>query len=232
MRRLGVIVPSSNTTVECEFTNILRGSNVSVHFTRIHLNDVTVKDLADMEAGTQSAAELLSDADVNAVVFACTSGSLIKGVGYDRQIEQKITKAAKCPAVTTSGAVVEALKTLGANKISLATPYISEVAVKEVAFLENSGFRVLNERSLGICENFKIGKLTPNDAASAAKNADCKDAEAVFVSCTNFRTFEAIPALEAQLGKPVVSSNSATLWAALRILGYSLSVPLGRLFSS
>lgn len=231
MQRLGVIIPSSNTTVESEFSTILHGTDISLHIARIHLSDVTVKDLEDMEKETQAAAKLLKDADVNLVAFACTSGSLVKGLGYDGLIAKKISKAAGCPAVTTSGAVVEALKILKVHKLSLATPYIAEVTDKEIDFLQKSGFEIVNTQSLNIKENLKIGKLTPNDAATLAKNADSNLADAVFISCTNFRTFEALPVIEMQLKKPVISSNSATLWAALKALESKISIKLGKLFA-
>jgi maleate isomerase len=92
MQRLGVIIPSSNTTVESEFSTILHGTDVSFHIARIHLSDVTVKDLEDMEKETVAAARLLKDADVNLVAFACTSGSLVKGLGYDGLIAKKSPK--------------------------------------------------------------------------------------------------------------------------------------------
>ena len=125
---------------------------------------MTVRDLEDMEKETVAAAKLLSDAGVDLIAFACTSGSLVKGIGYDGLISKKIFEAAGCPAVTTSSAVVEALKTLKARKISLATPYIEEVTDREIGFLKKSGFEIVNNQSLGIKENLKIGKLTPNDA--------------------------------------------------------------------
>ncbi len=232
MKRLGVIIPSSNTTVETEFSAVPHGSEVSLHFARIPLKDVTVKALEDMEKETVTAAKLLSDAGVDLVAFACTSGSLVKGIGYDGLISKKIFEAAGCPAVTTTSAVVEALKTLNARKISLATPYIAEVADREIDFLQKNGFEIVNHQSLGIKENLKIGKLTPNDAELTAKRADSSLAEAVFISCTNFRTFEALPNLEKQLAKPVVSSNSATLWAALKALDVKTPLSLGKLFKT
>ncbi|MGD6934122.1 MAG: maleate cis-trans isomerase family protein [Candidatus Bathyarchaeia archaeon] len=231
MKRLGVIIPSSNTTVEPEFCTALNGSDVTLHFDRIHLNNVNVKDLQDMEKETVLAAKLLADAAVDLIVFACTSGSLINGLGYDKAIAEKIAKTAGCPAVTTSSAVVDALNMLDAKCIGLATPYIDEVVQKEIVFLKKSGFKIENHKSLGIEENLKIGKLTPNDAQELAKKTDSPLAQAIFISCTNFRTFEALPLLEAQLGKPVVSSNSATLWASLKMLQKPVQVNLGRLFS-
>ena len=230
MQRLGIIIPSSNTTVETEFSRALQGTDVSVHYTRVHLSDVTIEGLERMEAELEGAAQLLKDAGVDVVGFACTSGSLIKGLGYDVQLAKWISEAAGCPALTTSGAVVDALKALKVQKLSLATPYLQEVTDKEVSFLERNGFKVLNSQSLNLKENLKIGNLTPDDAQALAKTVDSKDADAVFISCTNFRTYEVLSALERQLDKPVVSSNSATLWAALRLMEAKSAVSLGRLF--
>ncbi len=230
MKRLGIIIPSSNTTVEPEFSKTLQSFDVTLHFARIHLNNVTVKDLQDMEKETETATKLLSDAAVDLIVFACTSGSLINGLGYDKAIAEKIAKTAGCPAVTTSSAVIDALNALKVQKIALATPYIAEVAEKEADFLTKNGFTIVNHQSLGIKENLKIGKLDPNDAQKLTQKADSPLAQAVFISCTNFQTFETLPFLEAQLNKPVVSSNSATLWAALGMLKVTVQVNLGRLF--
>ncbi len=230
MQRLGVIIPSSNTTVEQEFSAALHGTKVSLHFARIPLSNVTIEGLSSMNRETESAAKLLKDANVDSVVFACTSSSLIKGVGHDAVIAQKITQIAKCPAVVTSGAIVDALKKLYVRKVALATPYIDEVNKREVDFLSKSGFEIVSVQTLGIEENLKIGRLTADIAIALAKKTDSNRANAVFISCTNFTTFSTIAALEAQLGKPVVSSNSATLWAALNALQVKIPLLLGRLF--
>ncbi len=232
MQRLGVIIPSSNTTVECEFSSALQGTNISAHYARIHLNDVTVEGLACMEGELDGAASLLKDARVDCAVFACTSGSLIKGVGYDVQLANRIAKAAGCPALTTSGVVIDALTALKARKVCLATPYLQEVTDHEVGFLEKNGFDVIKQQSLNIKENLQIGLLPPSKVEVLVKGVYCCDADAVFISCTNLRTFEVVCGLEAELGLPVVSSNSATLWAALGALGVRVDSGLGRLFDS
>jgi maleate isomerase len=231
MHRLGVILPSSNTTVEYEFSKALQATDVSVHYARVPLQEVTVQVLEGMECRLEEASQLLADAKVEAVAFACTSGSLIKGLGYDSKLAKRISEVAHCPALTTSGAVLDALKALNARKICLGTPYLSEVAAKEVQFLEGNGFEVVKEQSLGIKENLKIGQLTPGDAEKLVKTVYTKGAGAVFVSCTNFRTFEALPKLESELGVPVISSNSATLWAALKALNIKTKVALSQLFT-
>jgi maleate isomerase len=230
MPRLGVIIPSSNTTVEYEFTKALVDSEVSCHFARVPLRDVTVQGLECMEETLDGAAVLLRDADIDLVAFACTSGSLIEGMGYDLELAKRISDAAGCPALTTSGAVIDALNALGAKKICLATPYLEEVTDREVSFLVENGFSVLKSRSLGIKENLKIGQLSPSSAQTLAQQVFSDEADALFVSCTNFRTFEAVPVLERQLGKPVISSNSATLWASLKAVNKAIALPLGQLF--
>lgn len=230
MHRLGVILPSSNTTVEYEFSKALQGTGLSVHYARVPLQEVTVQGLEGMECELENAAQLLADAGVEAIAFACTSGSLVRGLGYDSKLAKSISEAAHCPALTTSGAVLEALKALNARKICLGTPYLSEVAAKEVEFLKGNGFKVLKEQSLGIKENLKIGQLSPADAEKLAKTVFTAGADAVFISCTNFRTFEALSVLESELDMPVISSNSATLWASLNELKVGSTVTLGRLF--
>ncbi len=230
MYRLGVIIPSSNTTVEIEFSKALQYMDVSCHFSRLPLRDVTIQGLECMAQMLEGATELLKDARVDLVAFACTSGSLVRGKGYDEKLAKRISKASGCPALTTSGAVIDALHFLGAHKICVGTPYLDEVTKREIDFLGQNGFSVLKSRSLGIKENHKIGQLTSTNAETLAEETFSADADAVFVSCTNFRTFEAIPKLERRLGKPVISSNSATLWASLRALTVEQPMALGRLF--
>jgi len=231
MHRIGVIIPSSNTTVEKEFSKILLNNDVSLHFTRIHLTDVTINDLSRMEKDVYVAAQLLKDACVELIVFACTSGSLIKGFDYDRQIAEEITNLTGCNAITTSRAVITSLKTLKVRKISLATPYIKDVTDKEIDFLQLHGFEIVKTRFLNIRENIQIGNLSPFCAEEIVKNVDSPNAEAVFISCTNFRTFQVLSSLEKIICKPVVSSNSVTLWAILNILKIQCSPDLGCLFN-
>lgn len=230
MQRLGVIIPSSNTTVEKEFSDILHGTKVSLHFARIPLSNVTIDGLLSMEKQTESAAQLLKDANVDAVAFACTSGSLIKGKNHDLLIAKKIFKVLNCPVVVTSGAAVDALKKIRAHKISLATPYIEEINKKEQEFFAQNELEVIMTESLSLTDNLEIGRLTPTDAAALAIKANSSLADAIFISCTNFATFDEVSKLETQLKKPVISSNSATLWASLNALQLKIHLPLGKLF--
>ncbi len=216
--RIGLIIPSSNTTMEPEFWR-MAPEGVSVHTARMKLSAVTVEELVEMEKDAVRAAQLLATADVDILVYGCTTGSLVKGPGYDREITEKLTRATGIKAVATATAVLEALEELGARRVALATPYIEEVNRKEVEFLESQGYKVVDLKYLGIRENTEIGRQTPQIAYRLAKSLETSSADAVFISCTNFRTIEVIKLLEKDLGIPVFSSNTATMWLTLKELG-------------
>ncbi len=221
--RIGLLIPSSNTTMEPEFYK-MASEGVSVHTARMKLKEVTAKALVEMEEYAENAANLLRDAKVDVIVYGCTTGSLVKGVGYDLKLSAKLEEACGRPVVTAATAVVDALKKLKAKKVCVATPYIDELNEKEKAFLEGSGFQVLKIRGLGLRDNTEIGKLPPTTAYRLAKEVFTPDADCIFISCTNFRTIEIIQTLEEDLGKPVVTSNQASMWAALKKLGISFHI--------
>lgn len=213
--RLGLLIPSSNTTMEHEF-NIMRPKGVTVHVARMRLKEVTLPELMGMEKEIEEAALRLADAKVDIIGFGCTSGGLFRGLGHDQQIVTKIEETTDIPAVATAGAVVNALKTLKLSRISVATPYTEEINSLEKRFLEENGFAIQKISGLGAKDNLKIGEQSPRTVYELVKKVDTASSDGVFVSCTNLRTIEVISRLEEELKKPVVSSNTATLWAMLR----------------
>lgn len=235
--KVGVIIPSSNTTVEREFNRAFLEPDVTIHSARITLREVNLKGLEEMEKETERAAAELRTANVDVIAYACTTGSLFKGPKHHEEIKQRIEGITGIKAVATAGAVLDALKYLNARNVLVVTPYIDELNVKEREFLEANGFRVIDIRGLGIVDNTVIGALDPRTAYEAALNAarQAKDEfDVLFISCTNWRTFEIISQLEKSVGKPVMSSNSATLWSVIRALDIKVKLRfnLGTLFSS
>jgi maleate isomerase len=229
--RLGLIVPSSNTTMEMEFHNHLP-EGVSLHTARVPLKSVNEDELVSMNTQAVEAARLLRDAGVELILYGCTSGSFIGGKDYEKKLEMKIESEVNVPVVSTSTAVIEALKVLDAHSILVVTPYTEAINQREKEFLEDNEFEVLDIRGLGIEDNQAIGRLEPYTAYRLAKASFTDEAEAIFVSCTNWRTFEIIKALEDDLGIPVVTSNQASLWLALREMDVMERIPeLGKLFT-
>ena len=228
--RLGLVVPSSNTTAEVEFDRYTPEA-VSIHTARMALESVTVDELDAMSDGAGRAAELLGHAEVDVVAYACTTGSLLHGPGFDAELEETLSAAANAPAVATARSVVRALETLDAHTIAVATPYTADLDERERDFLTAAGFEVVAIDGRGIEANVEIGALGPDDAheqvIELSETVDRVDA--VFISCTNYRSLDAVAALETELDLPVITSNGATLWDACRVASLPVEGP-GTLF--
>jgi maleate isomerase len=188
----------------------------TLHTARMRLREVTIKALSAMEKKAVEAAQELSDAEVSAVSYGCTSGSLFRGVGHDRRIEAKLGKIVNAPCVATSRAVVDSLRALQVCNVAVATPYSKEINELEKEFLVGNDFEVVDIRGLGLVDNVEIGKRKPDVAYTLVRQLRYTDADAIFISCTNFRTIEVVERLERETGRPVVSSNTATLWGVIR----------------
>ncbi len=230
-RRLGVVVPSSNTAVEREFP-AYTSDEVSIHASRMPLESVTADALDSMSDRAVECAELLAHADVHAVAYACTTGSLLHGPGFDRELEEEFSAAIGGPAVATALSVDRALERLGAERVAVRTPYNEELNDREREYLEAAGYEVVSISGLGSEDNTEIGALTPEDASRQVRetvDADFESVDAVFVSCTNYPTLPAIEPLEGDLGIPVVTSNQATLWDLCQVADVSVEGP-GALF--
>ena len=212
MKRIGLLLPSSNTTMEPEFYSIAP-SGVSIHTARMMLHDVTPESLESMAGDAFDAAELLSTAGVDVMVYGCTSGSLVKGIEWEENLVKELQKASGIPTVTTAGAVVEALKAVRATKVTVVTPYIDELNKLEKSFLEAHGFRVASIKGLGLTDNQMIGKVSSDEIRGLidpTPGTDC-----LFISCTNLPVTSMIQDLESQYDVPVVTSNQASMWSAL-----------------
>ncbi|QQQ79478.1 aspartate/glutamate racemase family protein [Saccharothrix sp. 6-C] len=221
--RLGVIVPSTNTTVEPEFAaHVPR--DVAVLATRVPVAEVAaeqdkVASLLAMHDHVERAAAELAGAGVAAIAFACTSGSFLGGRDPDQVMCDELTRRHGLPVVTTSSALVAALAALAARRLAVATPYVTSVADGAQSYLVQAGFDVVSRHDLRILSNLDKGRLEPTESYLAARELDVTDADAVVISCTNWRTLDSLAAVEADTGRPAVSSNLATLWALLRLAG-------------
>ncbi len=234
--RLGLIVPASNTVCEPEMVR-LSPPGVTTYATRI-LFSPTIQDLKNMQPRVQRAAqELSSERITDLIIFCCTVGSLIGGPGGESEIVSNIEKEASIPAITTATAVKAAFDALHVRRLAVATPYTREINNHEKDILEQAGYEITS--IAGYYENLEptelrnmmIGNLPAEAALELGVRVNSSDNEAIFISCTNFRAADIIEKLEAATGKPVISSNQASMWFALRRLGLKDKVSgYGRLF--
>lgn len=218
--RLGFLVPSGNSTLERD-TRIGLPDTVSAHFARMAMTKDDPEQVAGLHEAAPRAAELLAHADVDVIAFACTTGSLYEGQGFDERIAERITAATGIRATTTSTAVVQALRSLGMSRVVLVTPYEPWLDELVVRFLGTHDIAVTRVAGPGLPYARDIVSVPPERIADEAL-ADQKaleEADGVFLSCTAFRGLEAAAQVRARAGVPVVSSNEATFWAALREVG-------------
>lgn len=222
--RIGFIELSTSIAVSAEVPGVLP-SGVNALMTRLRLpgGEVSAAALDRMVSGDrlEQAARELADGGCDVVAFACTTGSLIKGAGFDRELVARMEQASGVRATTTATALLAALGAVGARRVAVATPYVDELNDLEVRFLEAQGFEVAAMRGLGIASDPDIARVPYTrtrelvlDAVAAAGDADT-----VFISCTNLPTLALLDTLEQELRRPVISSVSVTVWHALELAG-------------
>lgn len=218
--RIGLLVPPPNVVMEGEFYRSLP-RDIALHTSHMYRSssEVTVDGQVEMARNAGQAALTIKMTRPDVIVFGCTSASFIKGLGWDEEVSRIVSDAAGVPALTTSAAVVRCLQSIGARRIAVATPYTDEINAREADFLGAHGFDLRSLEGLKIRDSVAIGRVPLQTAYDLALRADRSDADALFISCTNLRTLEAIGPLESALGKPVVSSNLASLWLALDRIG-------------
>jgi maleate cis-trans isomerase len=229
-QRMGLLLPSSNTTQEPEFTRMLP-ANVTMHCGRLTLStidpDSTVKIVAELE----TEARKLADAQVDALVLSATAPSTRMGKGYDREVCDRIEQAAGKPATTAATAMLQAFEVLGIRRIALAAPWLPATNTQVADFIEANGVKVLTQEAMGYVRNSDVGLLPAQTAYEWGLQADRLEADAIFLACGNWLTLDIVHKLEQATGKPVLTTNNCAFWAVLRMLGGHRNVKgFGKLF--
>jgi maleate isomerase len=232
-RRVGMIVPSLNTIAEDDF-RLFCLSDVAYHVHRIRLRKeggrVTLESLARawLEAGEQ--AEYLKDMEPDVIAFNCTGASVGYGPGCDDTLAERMSTQLGIPATNTMVAIKAALKALGARNILHVCPFSDTFSRIERESLQASGLEVARTVSLDFTDAKVAARMAPGRIADFVRLHIDDGIGAVLLSCANVRAFEAVHDLEADIGRPVVTSNQAMLWAVLRLAGWSgrASGPLAR----
>jgi maleate isomerase len=149
------------------------------------------------------------------VAFACTSGSFVGGLSEEHRIRRTMLDAGAPQAITTSGSVLDALAALGARRVAVGTPYDRPCTAKLGSFLTEAGFEVCSLENQEPREGAGLSDMTPAELRELGLRADRPDADVLFISCAALETYDLIGSLEREIGKPVVTSIQATMWAAL-----------------
>ncbi len=216
--KIGYVLLATEQTVQDDVIR-LRPEGVGVHFARAAIPDsitsATLAAQADLLA--DAAASLLPDGSLGVVCYACTSGSLVIG---EARVRAELNRGApNATATSIISGVIRALRTLGARRITVATPYLDEINAREACYLEQAGFEVADIQGLNLERDSDMVRVAPDYIAEFAAGVDRPDADALFVSCGALRTLDVLEALERRVGKPVVASNQAMIWDCLRLAG-------------
>jgi len=236
--RIGVILTTQNTVVEPEFY-LMAPEGISIHAVhtasrdengRMSLTGRGFEDAVRCLTATWPGMKQGVGTRPGVIALACTAASFGGGVEYEKELRRRMERASGgVPAITTIGAVVQALRAVGAKRIVLATPYGEQTNRREKAFLEAFDFEVVKMAGLG--EPY-MDEVPPERIYRFVRGIWDSSCDALFVSCTNFPVVPIISVLEEDLGVPVVTSNQATFWSALKVLRCGAHVGgFGKLFS-
>ena len=234
--RLGFLVPPGNHTVEPELI-ALTPPGVSVHFSRLVARGPAGSHHGQKERNRSQiehideSASLLAMVKPNVIVLAHTATSYTLGRSAEAALLQRLQAQYAIPFATAFGSVAAALRELGVERVALGTPYSEEITLEGKAHLEEHGFDVVSHGRLENVTN--IYEQTAERAYRLGREVDTPEAQAVFLSGTGMPTIQILEALEQDLGKPVLSANSAMMWHALRLAGVRHPISgYGRLLAS
>lgn len=216
--RFGLLTPSSNSTQEPEFSQILLPS-VSLHTGRLGFTNIDAETMVRCVQELDYESRKLADAGVDVIVFAATAPSVTHGRGYDRELIKRMEDASSKPATTASTAFIEALAYLRIRKIAIAAPWSESMNKTVVRFMQENGVEVVNNEIMGLVRNAELGRTSAESAYELAMRADHPDAEAVIIPGGNWPTSSVVERLERDLGKPVLTNNAVSIWAGLRLMG-------------
>ena len=228
--RLGFIIPASNRMVEPQMARFAP-PGVVPHFMRLRMTNQYKRPLPELLPRILDAAAHLMDSKCDIIVFQCTGTSMSGGVDMDAFVVSEIAKAVKRPAISTAGAVKAALAALGARRLVFISETEQAGHDKKVAYLREAGYELVADKAASLPGTDQYCVTPPRFWYDLAVSLRNDAADAYFISCANIQSIDVIEDLERVLNKPVVTSNQAALWCALRTLGLSDVVPgLGSLF--
>jgi maleate isomerase len=236
--RLGLIVPSSNTTMETELPEmfarrmqVIPEERFTFHSSRMRMQEVTAEALLQMDRDSNRCAVELADAEVDAMAYACLVAIMSQGPGTHQAAEERLAGVARqegcdVPVISSAGALIRALNAMGAKRISIVTPYVPALTQTVVDYIQDSGIEVLDFVSLGVADNCAVGRLDPVNLPEIATGLKRDGCDAIVLSaCVQMPSLAAIPEAEARLGLPVLSAAVATTWDLLTSLGRKPVLP-------
>lgn len=228
--RIGLVALATDLNSEADLRR-MAPDGVEIFTNRVrNRNPTTVENLMAMAPDiTRAAGGIVPGISLDVLIYACTSGTAV--IGESEVIRLLRAGRGDLPCTTPVTAAMAALVCLEARQISILTPYIEPVNRELVEFFRGRGIEVLNIYGFGIENDTDMTGISHDSIFDAALKACRKDADLLFISCTALRSAQVTQKIETKLGKPVITSNQATMWHALKLLKRPFKVPgFGGLF--
>jgi maleate isomerase len=215
--KVGLIVPSSNTVMEPDFHRQL-GARCAISTSRVYLEQVTRDaEQAMIDDDLPKALRLIKTTDPHVIVFGCTSAGSLGGLESDTGIARRIEQQTGVRALTVVGSVVEQLKVIQPGKVAVFTPYREELTRTVAACVTEAGYPLATVAGMGILSNREIGRVTPAEIVEFVESRMHTAVDCIFLSCTNWQAIDAVAAVKARFGVPVITSNQATIDAVRQV---------------
>jgi maleate isomerase len=219
---LGMLTPSSNTTLEPVTAAMLAGlPEASAHFGRFKVTEIALSEQALGQFDDREilrAAELLSHARLNTIGWNGTSSGWL-GFERDERLCERITAATGIPACTSVLALNEIFRATGVTRFGLVSPYLDDVQQRIVANYARSGFACVAERHLGLQDNFSFSEVNADRLRAMTREVAEAKPQAITIFCTNLRGAPLVEELERELGIPVYDTIATVVWKSLRLAG-------------
>ncbi|MEM6492015.1 MAG: Asp/Glu racemase [Pseudomonadota bacterium] len=238
-RRVGLIVPSSNVTMETEIPALLKARETilpdrfTFHSSRMRMKAVVKEELERMDADSLRCATELSDAAVEVQAYACLVAIMSMGLGYHRTSSEKLHQATvdngcPTPVLSSAGALVDSLKEMGFKKISIICPYMKPLTKLVVDYIEHEGVEVQDFLALEIPDNLEVAAQNPSAPAELWRKLDLRGVDAIIASaCVQMPSLPAIEIIEGASGLPTFSAAVATTRKILQSLDLDAVAPGG-----
>jgi maleate isomerase len=219
---LGMLTPSSNTTLEPVTTAMIAGiPEASAHFGRFRVTEIALSNQAKGQFDDTEilrAAELLSHAKVQSIGWNGTSAGWL-GFDADERLCQRITEATGIPACTSVLALNEIFRATNVTRYGLVTPYIDDVQAAIIRNYAASGFECVAERHLKKQDNYSFAEVTTDEIARMVREVAAAKPQAITIFCTNLRGAPLVEALEQEIGIPIYDTISTVVWKSLKLTG-------------
>jgi maleate isomerase len=221
--RVGLILNSGQIVTEPLYYRVAP-AGVNFYASRILVERGVLENHADMEREAFRAGRELATARVGCIAYCCTMSGILQGIEGNKEFCIRMEKETGIPTTSTLSAILEGLKTLNLNRIVLISPYQEEMHTIEERFFQANGFHLVKSRSMKI-EKGKVPLVTPGEIYRFCRENWDEEADGLLISCMNFNAMPCIGHLEEDLGRPVLSSHSATLWKVLRMIRVHEPIP-------